>query len=76
MGHVISSNEINGYPNVDKETCIGCATCATGYNCLVYRLDFEQRKSVVFDPLNCLAGYITCHNSCPVDLKQTSSSNF
>jgi CDP-4-dehydro-6-deoxyglucose reductase len=31
----------------------------------VYRYDFEDRKAVVADPLNCMVGCTTCANTCP-----------
>jgi CDP-4-dehydro-6-deoxyglucose reductase len=32
---------------------------------MVYRYDFESRKAVVADPLNCMVGCTTCANTCP-----------
>jgi CDP-4-dehydro-6-deoxyglucose reductase len=32
---------------------------------MVYRYDFEHRKAVVADPLNCMVGCTTCANTCP-----------
>jgi CDP-4-dehydro-6-deoxyglucose reductase len=32
---------------------------------LVYRFDFERKKPVVVDPLNCMVGCTTCANTCP-----------
>ncbi len=65
--HGIPREQINWHPTVDEDRCIGCATCVTGCNRLVYRYDFEREKSIVYDPLNCLVGCTTCHNTCPVD---------
>ncbi|BCD59352.1 MULTISPECIES: FAD-binding oxidoreductase [unclassified Nitratiruptor] len=65
--HGIPREEIDWHPTVDHDRCIGCATCVTGCNRLVYRYDFENEKSIVYDPLNCLVGCTTCHNTCPVD---------
>lgn len=30
-----------------------------------HRYDFERKKLVVFDPLNCMVGCTTCANTCP-----------
>lgn len=65
--HGIPRKQINWHPTVDEDKCIGCATCVTGCNRLVYRYDFEKEKAIVYDPLNCLVGCTTCHNTCPVD---------
>ena len=53
------------HPTVDEAACIGCGTCVTGCNRLVYRFDYERKKSVVVDPLNCMVGCTTCANTCP-----------
>ncbi len=52
-------------PIVSSDACIGCGTCVTGCSRLVYRYDFENRKAVVADPLNCMVGCTTCANTCP-----------
>lgn len=39
----------------------------TGCSRLVYRFDFERKKPVVVDPLNCMVGCTTCANTCPVN---------
>ncbi len=44
---------------------IGCGTCVTGCSRLVHRFDYERKKSVVADPLNCMVGCTTCANTCP-----------
>lgn len=63
--HGIPREEIQWNPSVDIDACIGCGTCVTGCSRLVYRYDYEKRKPVVVDPLNCMVGCTTCANTCP-----------
>lgn len=61
----IPREQIEWYPIVDEDACIGCGTCVTGCGRSVYRFDFEAKKAVVLDPLNCMVGCMTCANTCP-----------
>ncbi len=63
--HGVPRDQISWNPAVDREACIGCGTCVTGCSRLVYRFDFEAKKAVVVDPLNCMVGCTTCANTCP-----------
>jgi CDP-4-dehydro-6-deoxyglucose reductase len=63
--HGVPREQIEWHPTVDENACIGCGTCVTGCSRLVYRFDYERRKSVVADPLNCMVGCTTCLNTCP-----------
>jgi len=63
--HGVPRQQINWNPTVIEEACIGCGTCVTGCSRLVYRFDYERKKSVVADPLNCMVGCTTCANTCP-----------
>ena len=63
--HGVPREQINWNPTVVEDACIGCGTCVTGCSRLVYRYDFERRKAVVADPLNCMVGCTTCANTCP-----------
>lgn len=63
--HGVPREEIEWNPTVSAEACIGCGTCVTGCSRLVYRYDFDARKAVVADPLNCMVGCTTCANTCP-----------
>lgn len=65
--HGVPRDSIHWNPSVLEEACIGCGTCVTGCSRLVYRFDFERKKPVVVDPLNCMVGCTTCANTCPAN---------
>lgn len=63
--HGVPREQIAWNPRVVEDACVGCGTCVTGCSRLVYRFDFERKKPVVVDPLNCMVGCTTCANTCP-----------
>jgi len=63
--HGVPRERIHWNPSIVDEACIGCGTCVTGCNRLVYRFDFDRKKAVVVDPINCMVGCTTCANTCP-----------
>jgi len=63
--HGVPRDAIHWNPTIDENACIGCGTCVTGCSRLVYRFDFDRKKPVVIDPLNCMVGCTTCANTCP-----------
>ncbi|MGA8033631.1 MAG: FAD-binding oxidoreductase [Casimicrobiaceae bacterium] len=63
--HGVPREEIHWNPDVVEDACIGCGTCVTGCSRMVYRFDFDRKKAVVVDPLNCMVGCTTCANTCP-----------
>jgi CDP-4-dehydro-6-deoxyglucose reductase len=65
--HGVPREEILWNPTVVEEACIGCGTCVTGCSRLVYRYDYDHKKAVVADPLNCMVGCTTCANTCPTN---------
>lgn len=65
--HGIPRAEIHWNPAIIEDVCIGCGTCVTGCSRLVYRFDFDRKKPVVVDPLNCMVGCTTCANTCPTN---------
>jgi len=71
--HGVPREQIQWNPTVIAEACIGCGTCVTGCSRLVYRYDYEHRKAVVDDPLNCMVGCTTCANTCPTHAIQFPS---
>jgi NAD-dependent dihydropyrimidine dehydrogenase PreA subunit len=56
----VPREQIHWNPSIVEDACIGCGTCVTGCSRLVYRFDFERKKPVVVDPLNCMVGCTTC----------------
>ena len=65
--HGVPREEIDWHPQVDEDACIGCGTCVTGCSRKVYRFDFDRKKAVVTDPLNCMVACMTCANTCPAN---------
>lgn len=65
--HGVPRAEIHWNPTILEDFCIGCGTCVTGCSRLVYRFDFDRKKPVVVDPLNCMVGCTTCANTCPAN---------
>ena len=63
--HGVPREQIAWNPTILEDACIGCGTCVTGCSRLVYRFDFDRKKPVVVDPLNCMVGCTTCANTCP-----------
>ena len=63
--HEINREEIDWHPAVDESACIGCGLCATTCGRGVYKFDFDNKKSKVVNPNNCLVGCQTCANLCP-----------
>jgi CDP-4-dehydro-6-deoxyglucose reductase len=65
--HGIAREEIPWHPTVDEDVCIGCGTCVVSCSRVVYRFDFERKKAIVADPLNCMVGCRTCASTCPAN---------
>ena len=63
--HGIPRDTIKWNPTILEDACIGCGTCVTGCSRMVYRYDFDRKKPMVVDPLNCMVGCTTCANTCP-----------
>ena len=63
--HNISRDEIEWYPTVDPEMCIGCGICVLGCGSRVYKFNFEEKKTIVVEPFKCKVGCVTCANTCP-----------
>ena len=65
--HGVPREQIYWNPTINEDTCIGCGTCVTGCSRMVYRFDFDRKKPIVVDPLNCMVGCTTCANTCPAN---------
>ena len=63
--HGIKREEIDWHPVIDESRCVGCGMCATTCGRGVYKFDFDNKKSKVVNPNNCLVGCQTCANLCP-----------
>jgi NAD-dependent dihydropyrimidine dehydrogenase PreA subunit len=65
--HGVPRKKIKWNPEVDYGKCVGCGMCAAGCGRNVYDWDFALDKPVVARPENCLAGCVTCSNTCLQD---------
>jgi len=65
--HGIPRKEIEWYPTVDENKCIGCGMCIVSCGRKVYDFDKEKNKSVVAKPYNCMVGCTTCQTLCLQD---------
>ncbi|GAB4575564.1 MAG: ferredoxin family protein [Anaerolineae bacterium] len=63
--HGIPREEIDWFPTVVAERCIGCGLCVTSCGRKVYGFDYEANVAVVDNPLNCMVGCSTCATVCP-----------
>lgn len=63
--HGIDRDKIDWYPTTDESKCIGCGMCATSCGRGVYKFDYENKKSKVVNPNNCMVACQTCANLCP-----------
>jgi formate hydrogenlyase subunit 6/NADH:ubiquinone oxidoreductase subunit I len=64
--HGVDRDQIQWNPEIDENQCIGCGMCATSCTRSVYKYDYENRKSKVVNPLNCMVACQTCANLCPM----------
>jgi len=63
--HGIDRVSINWQPKIDETKCIGCGLCATTCGRKVYKFDYDNKKSKVVNPKNCMVACQTCANLCP-----------
>ena len=63
--HGIPRKNIDWYPVIEPELCIGCGICVLGCGRQVFKFDYENNVPIVADALNCLVGCTTCENTCP-----------
>ena len=64
--HEIDRVSIDWQPKIDESKCIGCGLCITTCGRKVYKFDYENRKSKVVNPNNCMVACQTCANLCPM----------
>ena len=64
--HGVDREKIQWNPAIDEDKCIGCGMCATSCGRGVYKFDFENKKSIVANPTNCMVACQTCANLCPM----------
>lgn len=63
--HGIDRASIDWQLKIDEAKCIGCGLCATTCGRKVYKFDYENKKSKVVNPTNCMVACQTCANLCP-----------
>lgn len=73
--HGIDRDQIQWNPVVDESKCVGCGLCATSCGRGVYKFDYENKKSKVVNPNNCMVACITCANLCPAQAISFSEEN-
>ena len=64
--HGVDRELIQWNPVIDESKCIGCGMCVTSCSRGVYKFDYENNKSKVANPTNCMVACITCANLCPM----------
>ena len=63
--HGVDREQIQWNPEINEDKCIGCGMCVTSCSRGVYKYDYENRKSKVVNPTNCMVACQTCANLCP-----------
>lgn len=63
--HGVDREQIQWNPVIDESKCIGCGMCTTSCGRGVYKFDYENKKSKVANPNNCMVACQTCSNLCP-----------
>ena len=74
--HGIPREEIDWYPTVVAERCIGCGVCVTSCGRQVFAFDFEENVAVVAHPMQCMVGCTTCATLCTRDAIEFPSRGF
>lgn len=74
--HGVPREEIEWYPTVVAERCLGCGLCVTSCGRQVYRFDYDANVPVVDNPLNCMVGCSTCATICPRDAIEFPSRGY
>ncbi|MDI6693966.1 MAG: ferredoxin family protein [Anaerolineales bacterium] len=74
--HGIPRQEIEWYPTIITERCIGCGLCVTSCGRNVYAFDYEANKPVVVAPSMCMVGCTTCATICTRDAIEFPSTGY
>lgn len=74
--HGVPRDEIEWYPTVIEDRCIGCGLCATSCGRGVYAFDYEKNVPVVVNPLMCMVGCTTCATICTRDAIEFPSPGY
>jgi len=64
--HGIDRSTINWQPTINRDKCTGCGLCVVtcGEKRNVFGFDFDEKKSVVMYPENCMIGCNNCTVAC------------
>ncbi len=62
--HGIDREEFQWNPKINEDKCMGCGMCVTSCIRGVYKYDYENKKSKVVNPTNCMVACQTCSNLC------------
>jgi len=63
--HGVDRASIEWQPKIEEAKCVGCGICAITCGRKVYKFDYENKKSKVVNPNNCMVACQTCANLCP-----------
>lgn len=74
--HGIPRSEIDWYPTIINDRCVGCGMCATSCGRGVYAFDYEQNRPVVVAPEMCMVGCTTCATICTQDAIEFPSTGY
>jgi NAD-dependent dihydropyrimidine dehydrogenase PreA subunit len=74
--HGIARAEIDWHPTVVDERCIGCGLCVTSCGRGVFAFDYDTKKAVVANPLQCMVGCSTCGTICSQDAIEFPSQGY
>lgn len=74
--HGIPRQEIEWYPTIVNDRCIGCGLCITSCGRQVFAFDYGRNKAVVAKPYNCMVGCTTCATVCARDALEFPSPGY
>jgi CDP-4-dehydro-6-deoxyglucose reductase, E3 len=74
--HGIPREEIEWFPTVVADRCVGCGMCVTSCGRQVYTFDYEANVAVVEHPMQCMVGCTTCATICTRDAIEFPSQGY